>query len=139
MSDFPAAIFAAELVAYYPKAKVILSIREEEKWYQSMIATLWHHWSAKPAAVTPMRTLADKYHTLLWDGDFPSRGRQYFAEHNTLIRSLAPVENFLEFDASEGWKPLCDFLGKNIPNEPFPRSDDWAAYKEAHKGETVDK
>jgi hypothetical protein len=24
-------------------------------------------------------------------------------------------------DLAEGWAPLCKFLGKPIPNEPFPR------------------
>jgi hypothetical protein len=26
----------------------------------------------------------------------------------------------LEFKLKDGWKPLCEFLGKEVPNEPFP-------------------
>jgi len=33
----------------------------------------------------------------------------------------------------EGWGPLCEFLGKSIPEgEDFPRKDGWAAYKNEH-------
>lgn len=27
-------------------------------------------------------------------------------------------------ELSEGWEPLCKFLGKPIPKEPFPRVND---------------
>lgn len=30
-------------------------------------------------------------------------------------------------DLSEGWEPLCKFLGVPAPNEPFPRANDAAA------------
>jgi hypothetical protein len=33
----------------------------------------------------------------------------------------------LVFEVKEGWEPLCRFLGKSVPEEAFPRSDDWAA------------
>jgi hypothetical protein len=28
-----------------------------------------------------------------------------------------------------GWGPLCEFLGKEVPEIPYPRSDDWFSYK----------
>lgn len=30
-------------------------------------------------------------------------------------------------DLSEGWEPLCQFLGVQVPREPFPRANDAAA------------
>jgi Sulfotransferase domain len=30
----------------------------------------------------------------------------------------------LEMDLSDGWEPLCKFLGMPVPNEPFPRAND---------------
>ncbi|TVY91637.1 hypothetical protein LAWI1_G007323, partial [Lachnellula willkommii] len=84
VADYPAAIFAHELIAAYPRAKVILSTRDEDKWYASMLATLWHQWSssAPDAPPSPMRALADKYQMLIWGGDFPARGRAQFRAHN---------------------------------------------------------
>jgi hypothetical protein len=41
--------------------------------------------------------------------------------HTAHIRSLVPAENLLEFPPRDGWKPLCQFLGKDVPrNVPFP-------------------
>jgi sulfotransferase family protein len=36
---------------------------------------------------------------------------------------------FLEYRVGQGWKPLCEFLGKDVPEEDFPRADDWAPTK----------
>lgn len=30
-------------------------------------------------------------------------------------------------NVKDGWKPLCDFLGKPIPDEPFPHANEAAA------------
>ena len=132
VADYPAAIFPAELMAAYPDAKVILTVRNEDKWYDSMMKTMWHHWSAPNPAPSPMRLLSDKYQTLVWGGDFPTCGRQQFREHNAFVRSIASKERFLEWNPQEGWEPLCSFLGKEVPSVPFPRVDDWLSYKKDH-------
>ncbi|TVY33801.1 hypothetical protein LSUB1_G006800 [Lachnellula subtilissima] len=140
VADYPAAIFPRELIAAYPTAKIILSIRDEDKWYASMLATLWHQWStsksASDPAPSPMRPLSDKYQTLIWGGDFPARGRAQFRAHNALVRSCAGRSaqegGFLEWDPRDGWAPLCGFLGKEVPKVPFPRVDDWLEYKMLH-------
>lgn len=35
-----------------------------------------------------------------------------------------PQHNLLEFKSEDGWKPLCRFLGKKVPEEPYPRSNE---------------
>jgi hypothetical protein len=56
--------------------------------------------------------------------------------HNEHVRAAAG-DRLLEWEASQGWEPLCKFLGKAIPDEPFPRINergattallDWAIY-----------
>lgn len=38
------------------------------------------------------------------------------------VRLIVPAENLLEFNPAQGWKPLCDFLGKDVPqNRDFPK------------------
>ncbi|KAK7735663.1 hypothetical protein SLS53_007404 [Cytospora paraplurivora] len=87
-ADFPAAIFAEELVNAYPEAAVILSIRPEDAWFTSMMLTLWHQYSNTPAdSKSPMAPLATKYHTLCWNSDFPTNGRDYFRRHNDILDS----------------------------------------------------
>jgi hypothetical protein len=47
--------------------------------------------------------------------------KQGFIEHNENVRRLVPAENLLEFRVEQCWEPLCKFLGKDIPDEPYPR------------------
>lgn len=37
-----------------------------------------------------------------------------------MIRGLDPKERLLEWTVEDGWEPLCEFLGKPIPDEDFP-------------------
>lgn len=37
-----------------------------------------------------------------------------------MIRGLVPKERLLEWTVEDGWEPLCEFLGKLVPDEPFP-------------------
>lgn len=130
----PAAIFPLELITAYPDAKAILSLRDEDAWYNSMLATIWHAWSDPNAnKASPMRLLSDKYQEYLWKSDFPQYGRECFRKHNDFVRSIVPAERLLEFGVVEGWGPLVKFLGKETPDVPFPRADDWASYKAAHR------
>ena len=46
--------------------------------------------------------------------------RQGFLDHYAHVRSIVPPENLLEFEPQEGWGPLCSFLKKEVPAEPFP-------------------
>lgn len=38
-----------------------------------------------------------------------------------------PKERLLVMQLGDGWEPLCRFLGKPIPDEPFPRANDSAS------------
>ncbi|KAI2623827.1 P-loop containing nucleoside triphosphate hydrolase protein [Hypomontagnella submonticulosa] len=141
VADYPAAIFAAELLSAYPEARVILSVRHsEDAWLASMESTLWHAHTHQPTPnPSPMAPLSAKYHRHCWGDDLPTHGRTAYREHNALVRFLAESSGrrLLEYAPGDGWEPLCEFLGLETPAEPFPRSDDWAAYKrmvEAEKG-----
>ena len=46
--------------------------------------------------------------------------RRGFVRHNDHVRSVAPKHSFLDFQPSDGWGPLCAFLGKEVPSGPFP-------------------
>lgn len=55
-------------------------------------------------------------------GDWKNRAklREGFIKHHEKIRSTVPKSNLLEHRPQDGWEPLCKFLGKPIPNEPYP-------------------
>ena len=133
MADFPAAIFAEEFIKAYPSAKVILATREEDVWFKSMMATLWHAYSNPPPQPTAMRPLAEKYNQYLWDDDFPLNGREAYRKYNEAARKMdLNGRELLEYNVKDGWEPLCAFLEVEVPEKGFPREDDWLSYKTAH-------
>jgi len=132
VADYPAAIFPAELAAAYPEALIILSVRSEDKWYDSMESTLVHLQKTRASDdSSPMSVLSRKYHQHCWGTDFAATGRAFFEKHNKLVRELGKGRKFLEWQPQDGWAPLCSFLGVDAPPKgtPFPRSDDWVEYK----------
>ena len=45
-----------------------------------------------------------------------------------MIRGLVPKERLLEWAVEDGWEPLCEFLDKPVPNEPFPHVNTGAGW-----------
>ena len=43
-----------------------------------------------------------------------------FVGHNAEVKRTIPAERLLVFEASEGWAPLCQFLGVKVPDAPYP-------------------
>ena len=103
-----------------------------------MKATVWHLHEARNASSAtgiPFR-LSELQYEHLWGGNPDKYGRVKYREHNVRLRAVAPSNRLLEYEVQQGWEPLCAFLGKDIPQGPFPRADDWAEYKkeQAMKG-----
>ena len=124
--DWPACAFYKELMQAYPQAKVLLSVRDPEKWYESVSNTIYQV-SRRP----PPTTHASMIKTLIWEGTFHGRfeDKDYaiaiFQQHIEEVKQQVPVEKLLVYDVKEGWEPLCAFLGVAAPvNTPFPRLND---------------
>ncbi|KAJ6788966.1 hypothetical protein PWT90_04203 [Aphanocladium album] len=127
--DMPAAYFAEELLEAYPDAKVILTVRDVDKWHKSVMNTLEVIDNSIPWAIIglfasilrmPNRwnwPMFQKLHQVLYDHDFPRNGRASFEAHYAHIRVIVPADRLLEYHVSEGWEPLCKFLDKPVPKE----------------------
>lgn len=72
--------------------------------------------------------MLNKFFETFFRGDFPNKGKQVYLDHVAEVRSLVPSEQLLEYKISEGWGPLCEFLGEEIPDTPFPRGNDMADF-----------
>ena len=130
--DWPTAAFYKELMKVYPHAKVLLTIRDPEKWYESTKKTLYPTGDAPEPS--PIMRMATK---LVWeqtfDGNFEDRryAIEVFKRHNEEVKKHVSPERLLVYEVKEGWKPLCEFLGVEIPEEkPFPHLNDTEAFKE---------
>jgi len=47
--------------------------------------------------------------------------RVKYRQHNERVQAVIPAEKLLVFNVKQGWKPLCEFLGCDVPSSPFPR------------------
>lgn len=111
----------------YPDAKVVLTPRDEDSWVVSMSATLIRaHTSPEADRSRLMARLADRYHRYCWNNDFAKYGRQFYRDYFVEVRRLVQGREVLEYHPSDGWEPLCGFLGKSVPVVGFPRKDELA-------------
>lgn len=58
--------------------------------------------------------------------------RRGFRKHYEHVRKVVPGDRLLEFHPRNGWAPLCEFLGKDVPDEPFPNLNDAKSLKRFH-------
>jgi hypothetical protein len=79
-------------------------------------------------------------HALLYDiRPFAEREHvlRVFRDHIEEVKRVVPSDRLLVFQVSEGWVPLCAFLGVPVPDEPFPRVNDTAEFKRAVVGISI--
>jgi hypothetical protein len=131
--DWPGAYFWRELTAAHPDTKVILTVRDPDRWYDSIQATIFSlrddQLPEGPRDISFNRTfsgrLTDRAHC-----------QAVFARHNQAVQEAISPDRLLVFDVKEGWEPLCAFLGVSVPgDEPFPRVNDTAAFQDAERCE----
>jgi hypothetical protein len=131
-SDIPSCIYWREQMEAFPDARVILTVRNLEEW--------WNRWSSVVKSqeqniinlthiprFAAMRRLVKNWERVFF-GIEPGR---YTAEesmarirqHNQEVRETVPAKRLLVFHVREGWAPLCQFLGVPVPDEPYPPED----------------
>lgn len=49
---------------------------------------------------------------------------ELYEKHNEEVRSCIPHGQLLVMNVKEGWQPLCQFLGHDVPDCDFPRLND---------------
>ena len=128
--DWPGCSFYRELMDQYPDAKVLLTIRDPETWYDSMSSTIYQLRNGTLGWLTPFvpsfNVIPKMQQNVIWGGTFNNRfeDRQYaikvFNDHIAEVKRVVPPERLLVYHVKEGWEPLCRFLDVPIPQTPFP-------------------
>jgi hypothetical protein len=134
--DWPGAYFWRDLIELYPEAKVVLTVRDPEKWYRSAEQTIYPAAMKAKSGPGPMAPFGKMAHATVWDGTFKGRfderdfALRVMEQHNEAVRREVPAERLLEFEVKQGWQPLCDFLGTPVPAEDFPRLNDSKTFQQ---------
>lgn len=116
-------LFAPELLAAYPDAKVVLNLRpDQDAWYRSINKTIveecdlsWTMWI--------MQWFSADFHWLYslylrngYPGIFHStttkdgiwrNAKWVYRDHCNMVRGMVPKDNLLEWSVEDGWEPLC--------------------------------
>jgi hypothetical protein len=135
-TDWPACNFWRELAGAYPSAKVVLTVRDPERWWGSIDSTLFALFRtgavpAPPSAPPETREMVELLMGTTFEGRVSDRDLvvRRFEEHNERVRRGVPPERLLVYQVTEGWGPLCDFLGVEAPDEPFPHLNEGTEFR----------
>jgi hypothetical protein len=145
--DWPSAFHWRELIEVYPDAKVLLSVRDHDSWTRSMANTinqvyfgdtLMHHLAQARYKIDPdFAAWIDLMIDMVWDGRGAMAGTEGNLEQmaekaeewNQSVIDEVPAERLLVWNAKEGWEPLCEFLGVDVPSEPLPHVNDTETFQ----------
>jgi len=119
--DWPNATFYKELAAAYPAAKVILTERDPDDWFESTQATIFaEREGMDPNA--PFPRMIGKVIFELFDGRMHDKDHliSVYKARNAEVRTVIPADRLLVYHVADGWAPLCDFLGVPVPEGETP-------------------
>ncbi len=139
--DFPGSMYYRELAEAFPEAKVVLTVRDPDKWYESVRSTIF---GFDPGISTKLRLLlsvpfSSKARYLLqvlihndkaiWEKYFEGRfiDKAYairkFKAHIEEVKNAIPEERLLVYKLGDGWEPLCKFLNVEVPEKDYPKTN----------------
>jgi hypothetical protein len=122
-TDYPACTYWRELADFYPEAKVILTVRDPDSWFDSVSATIFSDHMQGPLVGTPIGAMMQGVIFDELDGPVNDRAfmTEWFERRNQQVIDALPRERLLVYTPKQGWEPLCDFLGVPVPDGLFPR------------------
>jgi hypothetical protein len=126
--------FATQLIEAYPEAKIILVERDIDEWYDSMEAAIFSTtWGLRADLVIDIlgplyglnggktiRKIMLGFYGVRNVRDMRRVAKDRYKQHYAEVRAAVPPARLLEYRLADGWEPLCEFLGKETPDVPFP-------------------
>jgi hypothetical protein len=126
---------------FYPEAKVLLSVREPESWersFRSTIVDMCYGESLIRLLSSARREIDPRWRSYLalvdrmfWGeqgtfaaGHSPAELIEQANAHDEEVKRTVPPERLLVWQVTDGWEPLCEFLGVDVPDEPLPHVND---------------
>lgn len=125
--EWPAVSFLPHILPFFPQAKVILTLRDSDEWFESANASIFD--GLEMSAYNPdprYRERGSLSRRLILEGVFSGRQRErehaiaVYEQHIADVIEIVPAERLLRYHVREGWRPLCEFLGVGVPSESFP-------------------
>ena len=126
--DWPTAHYWRELSETYPDAKMLLTVRDPEKWHRSVVATIAKGMTSSndPESIGVKLVANQVFGGRIQDRD---HAISVYEAHNAAVKAAFGPERLLIYEVSEGWEPLCAHLDVPVPDEPFPLTNTTADFR----------
>ena len=119
VEDNPWPLIYKELDSAISNCKFILTIREPESWYKSVERHIGDFRSPMHEWIYGLGKGLPKYHKQNTLDVYNNHNKEILAYFKDRPQDLLVVD----FTSGAGWKELCDFLKKPIPDVPFPHAN----------------
>jgi hypothetical protein len=137
MVDYPGAHYWRQLADYYPKAKILHSVRDPEEWFESTQATIFapEGPTSRPGPMMEFfASFTGEFRDHMHDRTFMI---DYFCRHTDEVKRTIPPERLLIYEAGQGWEPLCRFLESPFPEMAYPNENSRAEFIARAKSQTT--
>jgi len=118
--DWPSAHYWRELIQVYPDAKVLLTYRSPDSWWESFSKTIGEGIarSTEPESLG-VALVANQ----VFGGKFADRAHAIavYQANVDAVKATVPAHRLLVHNLGDGWDPLCKHLGVPVPAVPYPR------------------
>lgn len=141
--DWPSCNLWREQANHFEDARIILSLRDPDSWYDSIMNTIYPSSRAAAESDDPaQRAFGQWAMNIIWKPIFDNRMEDRahviaaFNRHNNEVIAQVPAGRLLVFEAKDGWEPLCEFLDVPVPDTDYPRvntTDDFNQARAAGK------
>ena len=135
--DWPGCAFWRDLAEKNPNAKILLSYRNSDDWYDSFHNTIYQAmirdippepaWVAEHLEMTRQLVLEQAF------GGRPddrAHAIRCYEDHNEAVRSEVASDRLILHEVGAGWEPLCIGLNLPIPGKPYPKTNDTREFRE---------
>jgi hypothetical protein len=129
--DWPSAFYWPQLIKAYPEARVILTYRSAESWWDSFQKTILNF--IKPG--NDPETLGVLLIARQVFGGNPEDRDAAIAAYEANVKAVmatVPPERLLVYNLGDGWGPLCAHLGVPAPDQPYPNRNNAESFVSDH-------
>jgi hypothetical protein len=145
-TDWPVAAYYQDLMHVYPDAKIILTVRDPERWYRSIMNTIYQlsrRFRRLSRIIPAVHQFLYGMEKVVWKGIFHNKledkahAIEVFNSHIEEVKRVVPEERLLVLEARHGWEPLCKFLNVPVPvDKPYPHKNNGATLRKILKYRT---
>jgi hypothetical protein len=146
-TDWPVAAYYRNLLEIYPDAKIILTVRDPERWHKSIMHTLYQlgrRFRHFARVIPPAHQFLQGLEKVLWKDIFHNKledkayAIEVFNNHIEEVKRVVPPDRLLVFEACQGWEPLCAFLNVPVPEDtPYPHKNKGKLIRQVVKHRTL--